>query len=321
MISKTAQQIAIRNFRWEDLPAATEARRQTTLHDNDDRLVSQDEFRHELETPDYDPLHDAFVAVAPSGEIAGFCDGEVDMDNRRAYGYGFVVPDQRRQGIGAHLLEASDARLTEQIVATGDLTGAFIQRNANAVNEGANVLLIASGYQVTRYFYRMFIDLDGAPGPTPLPEGIVLRDVDGERDLETVYRADQEAFADHWGFTPAPYSEWKHYLVDDGHFDPALWRIAWDGDQIAGVCLAHVIAVPDETGWVRHLAVRRPWRKRGLGLALLTDMFAIFKGRGLARAGLGVDAASTTNAVGLYERAGMHVGLKFVSYRKPLANL
>ncbi len=232
MIAKTAEQIKIRNFRWEDLAAATEARRQTTLVENDEHIVNEDQFRHELEVPGYDALHDAFLAVTPEGEVVGFCDGEVDTENQRAFGYGFVVPQQRRQGIGKRLLEAADTRLVERMTAEVDnLTDAFIQRYANAANEGANALLRASGYEVTRYFYRMLIDLKDAPDPTPLPPGVVLRNVDAERDVFAVFEADQEAFADHWGFAPLAFEEWKHYLVNDGDFDPTL---AWPGERWPG---------------------------------------------------------------------------------------
>ena len=48
-------------------------------------------------------------------------------------------------------------------------------------------------------------------------------------------------------------------------------------------------------------------RHAGLGTALLTHAFAEFQRRGRKRAGLGVDAESTTGAVRLYERAGMRV--------------
>ena len=115
MIAKTAQQVRIRNFRWEDLPAITEARRQTTLHDRDEQVITEEQFRHELESPVYDALNDAFVAEIPDGEIVGFCDGEVDTDNGRAYGYGFIVPEQRRQGVGKRLLDTTDRRLAERL--------------------------------------------------------------------------------------------------------------------------------------------------------------------------------------------------------------
>jgi ribosomal protein S18 acetylase RimI-like enzyme len=66
------------------------------------------------------------------------------------------------------------------------------------------------------------------------------------------------------------------------------------------------------------LAVRRPWRKRGLGYALLKQSFALFQARGFKTAGLGVDASSLTNAVALYERAGMHVKQQRLVFRKML---
>ncbi len=59
-------------------------------------------------------------------------------------------------------------------------------------------------------------------------------------------------------------------------------------------------------GWVGSLSVRRPWRRRGLGLALLLHSFHALQERGKARVGLGVDAQNLTGATRLYEKAGMH---------------
>ena len=57
---------------------------------------------------------------------------------------------------------------------------------------------------------------------------------------------------------------------------------------------------------VELLGVRRPWRRRGLGMALLRQAFYLFQQKGFTEAELGVDAESRTNAVALYERGGMH---------------
>ena len=59
-------------------------------------------------------------------------------------------------------------------------------------------------------------------------------------------------------------------------------------------------------GWVEELGVRRSWRKKGLGLALLHHSFAEFYRREKHSVGLGVDAENLTGALRLYERAGMH---------------
>jgi ribosomal protein S18 acetylase RimI-like enzyme len=92
-----------------------------------------------------------------------------------------------------------------------------------------------------------------------------------------------------------------------------------DGDQIAGInlCRSHWIDDPD-TGWVGTLGVRRPWRKRGIGLALLRHAFNEFYRRGKRKVGLGVDAQNLTGALRLYEGAGMHVHQASDLYEKEL---
>lgn len=72
------------------------------------------------------------------------------------------------------------------------------------------------------------------------------------------------------------------------------------------------------SGWVGTIGVRRPWRKTGLGLALLRHSFGEFYKRGMATIGLGVDASNPTGATRLYQRAGMHVASEFVTYEKEL---
>jgi ribosomal protein S18 acetylase RimI-like enzyme len=66
--------------------------------------------------------------------------------------------------------------------------------------------------------------------------------------------------------------------------------------------------------------VRRPWRKRGLGLALLNHSFGEFYRRGYRRVGLGVDAQNLTGALRLYEKAGMRAdpARRFSVYEKEL---
>ena len=60
-------------------------------------------------------------------------------------------------------------------------------------------------------------------------------------------------------------------------------------------------------GWVGTLGVRRPWRRRGIGEALLRRSFRVLHERGYRRVRLSVDAESLTGATRLYKRAGMRV--------------
>ena len=132
-----------------------------------------------------------------------------------------------------------------------------------------------------------------------------------------------DAFRDHWGFVEKPYEEekerWLHWIESDKSHDPALWFLALDGEEIAGMslCFRHAPGQPD-TGWIETLGVRRPWRRRGLGLALLQHTFREYYLRGIDKVALGVDAQSLTGATRLYEKAGMHVAHKSNTYEKEL---
>ena len=55
------------------------------------------------------------------------------------------------------------------------------------------------------------------------------------------------------------------------------------------------------------LGVRRPYRRRGLGEALLRAAFGFLFARGMRRVILHVDSESLTGATRLYQRAGMQV--------------
>jgi mycothiol synthase len=111
------------------------------------------------------------------------------------------------------------------------------------------------------------------------------------------------------------FDEWQRSRFGDPEFDPSLWKIAWDGDQVAGVSLnRHRMGI----GWIRTLGVRRPWRKRGLGEALLLYSFAEFYRRGRSTIGLGVDAQNPTGATRLYQKVGMTPASEFVTFEKEL---
>ena len=64
--------------------------------------------------------------------------------------------------------------------------------------------------------------------------------------------------------------------------------------------------------------MRRPWRRRGLGAALLAHALAAFAARGQLRVDLGVDAEGETRPLRLYERAGMQASSAYELYTRRL---
>ncbi len=162
----------------------------------------------------------------------------------------------------------------------------------------------------------MRIDLEG-PRPSPAwPPGIEARLFRRGRDERTVWRADEEAFAEHFLFESHTFEEWRLHHLEARGADLDLCLLAWDGDALAGYALG--FDAP-EGGIVGDLAVRRPWRGRGLGAALLEAEFALFAARGRRVVRLDVDAQNATGALRVYERAGMTVERRFDVMQKVLA--
>jgi ribosomal protein S18 acetylase RimI-like enzyme len=114
---------------------------------------------------------------------------------------------------------------------------------------------------------------------------------------------------------PAPFGEWKAFMMESESFDPGLWFVAEHEGRLVGVALC-----PDyeEYGWVRQLAVDREWRGRGVGKALLRQAFAEFRERGRTTAALVVDSYNRTGARQFYEAIGMRVEREHVAYEKVL---
>lgn len=123
----------------------------------------------------------------------------------------------------------------------------------------------------------------------------------------------EEAFRDHWEYTPADLAAWSRRRFDYQSFDPTLYFLALQGDKIAGGALCR----HKQAGWVTQLAVRPPWRRIGLGLARLRHSFAESFRRGTRTVGLSVDAGNPTGATRLYEKAGMRVAEEYQTTRLP----
>jgi mycothiol synthase len=223
-----------------------------------------------------------------------------DMDPTRLSAFAVVHPDHTGRGIGSALAALVEGRAAEK--ASGD---ARLFSAALTQDEAAGRLLAARGYNWARRFWHMEIELMGGllQAPTP-PSGIQLRRLDPKSDLPAVHRIIEEAFEDHWYYSPTPYEEFLDSNVHRDDFDPALWIIAVDAGEPVGVLYggAHT-----DRGWIFELGVRRTHRGRGIATAMLRESFAEFECRGLPRVRLNVDSENLTGAVSLYERVGMRV--------------
>ncbi len=174
------------------------------------------------------------------------------------------------------------------------------------------------GFSPVRHSWRMTIDLDTAPEIPAWPEGIEVRTF-AEGDGQIFYAVQQESFDDHWEPVHVPFEDWAHHTLEAPDFDPQLWFLALQDGEPTGFSICRVHSADPGLGVVGVLGVRRPWRRRGLGRALLLHSFEQLRARGLRRVALGVDAENLTGADRLYESVGMRVVDRFDIYEKTLA--
>jgi mycothiol synthase len=289
---------------------------ESSIVDGTEMAYSADEVRHDLShKSNFDIERDLVVA-----ELDGRLVGEVEVnvvvrDGIAVHSFaGWVHPDARRQGIGRSLARWVEQR-SREVAATWrpepHELGAWVDSNG-----AGGLALLSRGLPASRW-------PDGLSGPsrTPLPAGLELRPV-VEADHRRIWDADTEAFRDH----PAAAERTEEHF--EGWFtmpnlDTGLWRVAWDGDEVAGSVWSLVWPEENEKlglgrGWLEHISVRRPWRKRGLATALIADTLRMFRDMGLDEGALGVDSENPTGALQLYESLGFRRHRTGISFRKSI---
>jgi mycothiol synthase len=218
---------------------------------------------------------------------------------------GCVHPAAKGQGLGARLVDLSEARAREHGVPT-------VHQVALGPDDAARRLLEARDYAEARRHYTMTIALSDAPPAPELPDGLALETF-RDRDARDWYAAANEIFEDEWGFDLGTFEDWWRLRAGDDH---TLWFAARDGGEIAAI--VQLQEWRRGGGFVDWLGVRRPWRRRGLGRALLVHAFRELHARGAERVGLGVDAQNATGATRLYESVGMRVEADHATFAKRL---
>jgi mycothiol synthase len=173
------------------------------------------------------------------------------------------------------------------------------------------------GFEPARHSYRMEIDLSGDEREPAWPGGLSIRTINDEEE-QVVYELVKEVWRDTSDPMDETFAEWGHWMLKSEAFDPSLWFLAVNGDDVAGFSLCRQDQNDPNAGYVATLGVRRAWRRQGLGEALLLHSFREFRKRGYGRATLGVDASSPTGATRLYERAGMRVYRDTVFLERPV---
>ena len=295
--------VELRDATPDDAPAIKRVLDEHALASFGEIELNEEEIRSWFENPRL------WVQIAEcDGELVGYLDVAREDDGRH-----FDVDTRTLDAdVAPALVVAAEDYARSQ--SEEPILRGFVQGNEPVLRDAFE----GAGWGPIRYSFQMRIDLEGDIREPVWPDGLTPRNFE-QGEEERVYRAHTNSFADHWDFRQQSMEQWRRYTVDHHGFDPSLWWLVEDGDELAALSLnAWHFSGDPQFGWIHVLGVRPPWRKRGLGAALLRHSFRDFASRGATRVGLGVDGENTTGAVRLYERVGMRVVRRNDTYEKSL---
>ena len=241
------------------------------------------------------------------GKLAGYAE-LLGGDSPSIY-----LEDRNDVDLGFQLLGILEREAVSQRTGNIELTARVSEKNKTLLE-----LFASYGYRWTLSFLIMERVLNEPPPAPQWPDGIQVRMFTLARDEYATYQADEEACQDKGYHHPLSFPDWlKRMGMDRESFDPGLWFLAVEKDEIVGAAL-NVHERESNTGWVDHLSVRPAWRNRGIGRALLLHTFDEFYRRGVPRVKLSVDSKSLTHAQQLYQSVEMKTIQQYSIYKKEL---
>lgn len=272
-----------------------------------------------------DPATDMLMAEVDGELVAyGRCWWDEELDGK--YRYSFFInikPEWRYRGIGnvyAKFLMNRLKQIANQHPAEAEK---YYQAYSSKQQKWQSALLEYFGFEIVRYSFHMIRPCSQPVRVYRLPKGIVVR-TPTPQEYRKVWEADHEAFRDHFGYVE-PSEEWYQTWLQESSFNPELWKVAWDGDEIAGQVLNFIDQNKNEEynrkrGYTEDISTRRPWRRQGIARALLTQSIKMFQEMGMEETALAVDAENLTGALKLYESVGYKEYRRNYIYRKEMTN-
>jgi mycothiol synthase len=263
----------------------------------------------------FDPTADALI-VEMNGRVIGYSRVIWWTERDGVWLYlttGRLLPSWRGKGIGTAMLRWAEGRAAA-LAATHPTDGkAMLGANASSTEVDGTALLRDAGYSETFSLVEMRFDTFGMLSPIDLPAGIVFRPVTPDQ-YHAVWESVQAAYASSPQNVVATEEDYLEWLASPA-FDPMLWRVAWDGERIAGQTLCEIAK---GRGEVAEVSVGAPWRRCGLGRALVVAGLRALAERGVTEVRLHTRADNIYGAPRLYERVGFRPLKRFARYRKPL---
>jgi len=315
-----------RSLRREDVPTLFEMLLAVERADERDLVQTLEDLQREFADPWSNVEVDSLAAFTLDGQLAGFArtfQNPQPEDEVRCWLMLEVHPAQRANGLEDVLLDWAEERGRQRLLLATKGASRMLRSGIQDTQVQRQVRLEQRGFGIVRYFYRMQRDLSELIAAVQLPNDLALRVYMPDLS-EAVLAAFNEAFRDHWSFDPISDEDWQMFFLERTSFRSDLTYVVMDGAEVAGFSFNCVSAAENarrqiSEGWVEVLAVRRPWRKRGVATALLCASLHAFKAEELRHAMLGVDTENPSGALRVYERVGFKPVKRYIQFQKAVA--
>ncbi|WP_167975588.1 GNAT family N-acetyltransferase [Lentzea indica] len=301
-----------------DIPAVSALYGAAESVDDTGELLSEEDFAESFAESD---LPGGSLAVLVDDVLAAY--GLVALrDNpvgtHRVRLDGMVHPEFRRNGIGRQLLPRLVTMARELHAARHPAMPMVATTMVESRSAGHVALAESLGFSADRHFYELEVALGESLAQVPISSAYEIVPFSPARDDE-VRQVCNAAFAAHWGSTERSPEEWAASFTNSKRFVPETSFLALEDGAVIGFVLArHYPVVEELTGvrelWIGDVGTLAEHRGRGVASALLSWTLAQAKAQGYDRAGLSVDTANPTRALGVYERAGFEVARTWIDY-------
>lgn len=267
------------------------------------------------------PALDVLLAEV-DGKAVGYCRvwwWDIAEGDRAYHSEGYLLPEWRGKGIGRAMLGWCESRQRQIAAGHPQDQSRLFDIYVFDTQHWLIDLLGSEGYRPVGHDASMVRpDLEDIPD-APLPDGLEVRPALPEH-YRQIWEASHDAFSDHWNYARA---EWPIELFLEYAKNAPLWRVAWDGDQVAGMVLSFIdedenAKFSRRRGYTENVAVRRPWRRRGLARALLAQGLRGLKERGMAEAALGTHIENPHGTFEFYKSMGYRVVQTCTFYQKAM---
>ena len=302
---------------WNRLLADIERVEKTGEHYNEADLVE------EMDNPDIE-LGKDMVGAFDGDELVGyFCvyPRAASTENHKIHLEGSVHPARRGEGIGTRLADAMLARGIEAHAEKQPDLPALYMLSGVTDNAAQADLMARIGLTPERWSFVMRADLQEVAAPTPMPEGLEIRQYDASM-AQLMHETHNIVFTDHPNFTPWTDVMWKQWVTESRNFRPDLSFVVVDRelpDRLAAYVQtneydAYFEATGKREAYVGKVGTRREYRGRGIASRLLQHCLLAYQQAGFDEASLDVDSENPTGALGVYQRAGFQVEAKRTDY-------